>query len=121
MPIARLTLPLIWHLAFLCLGHLAPAQAMTPEQVVEELIGAPVYASDGHEVGEVVDVSTSSDGEVDAIRFRTGIFLGLGERVLVLPKGNFTVLRSAVILDVPAEAVEALNPPQSNGRLPDRD
>jgi hypothetical protein len=60
MAITRLTLPLVWHLAFLCVVYLVPAQAMTPEQMVEELIGAPVYASDGHEVGEVVDVSTSA-------------------------------------------------------------
>ncbi len=117
MPIARLTLPLIWPLAFLCVVYLAPAQAVMSEQMVEELIGAPVYASDGHEVGEVVDVSTSGDGEVDAVRIKTGTFLGLGERVMVLPKGNFVALRGAVILDVPAEAVEALSAPQ----LPDRD
>ena len=121
MPIARLTLPLVWHLAFLCIIYLVPAQAMTPEQMVEELIGAPVYASDGHEVGEVVDVSMSGGGEVDAIRIKTGTFLGLGERLLVLSKGNFMVLRGAVVLDVPAEAVEALSPPRSNGTLPDRD
>jgi sporulation protein YlmC with PRC-barrel domain len=94
---------------------------MTREQMAEELIGAPVYASDGHEVGQVVDVSTSGDGEVDAVRIKTGTFLGLGERVLVLPKGNFIALRGTVILDVPAEAVEALSPPRSNGTSPDRD
>jgi sporulation protein YlmC with PRC-barrel domain len=120
MPIARLTLPLIRHLAFLCVVCLAPAQAMTPEQMLKELIGAPVYASDGHEVGEVVDASLNGDGQVDAIRFKTGILLGLGERVLALPKGNFMVLRGAVVLDVPAEVVETLSPPQSNDTLPDR-
>ena len=121
MAITRLTLPLVWHLAFLCVVYLVPAQAMTPEQMVEELIGAPVYASDGHEVGEVVDVSMSGDGEVDAVRIKTGTFLGLGERVLILLKGNFMALRGTVILDVPAEAVEALSPPQSNDTLPDRE
>jgi sporulation protein YlmC with PRC-barrel domain len=88
--------------------------------MVEELIGAPVYASDGHEVGEVVDVSMSGDGEVDAVRIRTGTFLGLGERVLTLPKGNFMALRGAVVLDVPAEAFETLSPPQSDATA-DRD
>ena len=58
MAITRLTLPLVWHLAFLCVVYLVPAQAMTREQMVEERIGAPVYASDGHVVGEVVDAST---------------------------------------------------------------
>jgi hypothetical protein len=50
----------------------------------------------------------SGDGEVDAVRIRAGAFLGLGEHVFTLSRGNFTVLRGAVILDLPAEAVESL-------------
>jgi hypothetical protein len=85
------------------------AHAVTPEQIAREIMGAPVYASDGHEVGQVVDVSMSGDGEVDAVRVRAGaFFLGLGEHVFTLSRGNFTVLRGAVILDLPAEAVESL-------------
>jgi sporulation protein YlmC with PRC-barrel domain len=120
MPLSGFALRLLSPVAFLALALLAPAQAMTPGQMVEELIGAPVYASDGHEVGEVVDVSMSRDGEVDAVRIKTGTFLGLGERVLTLPKGNFMALRGAVVLDVPAEAIETLSPLQSDG-TPDRD
>jgi sporulation protein YlmC with PRC-barrel domain len=101
------------------LAHI-PAYAVTPEQIVRELIGAPVYASDGHEVGRVADVSMGGDGEVDAVRIKTGAFLGFGEQVLTLPRGNFTVLRGAVILDLPAEAMETMRP-TPNGTAQDRD
>ena len=64
----------------------------------------------GHEVGKAVDVSVSDDGEIDALRIKTGAFLGFGERVLALSKDDFTVLRGAVIVDLPAEAIETLRP-----------
>ena len=96
------------------------AHAITPDEFVDEVVGAPVYASDGHEVGKVVDVSVSDDGEVDAVRFKTGAFLGFGERELTLPKGSFTALRGAVVLDVPAEALETLTPMASAGAAQDR-
>jgi hypothetical protein len=97
-----------------------PAHAVTPEQITREIMGAPVYASDGHEVGQVVDVSMSGDGEVDVVRIRAGAFLGLGEHVFTLSRGNFTVLRGAVILDLPAEAVESLRA-TPNGTAQDRE
>jgi hypothetical protein len=34
--------------------------------------------------------------------------LGIGERTLEVPRGNFTVLRGAVVIDLPSEAVDAL-------------
>jgi sporulation protein YlmC with PRC-barrel domain len=105
--------------ACLNLAH-TPAHAVTPEQITREIMGAPVYVSDGHEVGQVVDVSMSGDGEVDTVRIRTGTFLGFGEQVLTLSRGNFTVLRGAVILDLPAEAMETLRPTPS-GTTQDRE
>ena len=38
----------------------------------------------------------------------TGAILGLGLRTIELPQGAFTVLRGAVVLDLPAEAVQTL-------------
>ena len=108
MTFARVSLQLAALLAVACLVQALPAQAVTSNDVIQEIIGAPVYASDGHEVGEVVDVSVSDDGEIDAVRVMTGAFLGFGERVLALSKGNFTVLRGAVVLDLPAEVLETL-------------
>ena len=93
---------------------------MTPEQIVRELMGAPVYASDGREVGQAADASMGRNGEVDAVRIKTGAFLGFGEQVLTLSRGNFTVLRGAVILDLPAEAMETMRP-TPNGTVQDRE
>jgi sporulation protein YlmC with PRC-barrel domain len=102
-------------LAWLCLTPALPAHAVTIDEVVQEIVGAPVYAADGHEVGKVVDVSVSDDGEIDAVRFKTAAFLGFGERVLALSKDDFTVLRGAVVVDLPAEAIESLRPAPAGG------
>jgi sporulation protein YlmC with PRC-barrel domain len=101
--------------ACLCLAQTLPVYAVTIDEMEQEIIGAPVYASDGHEVGEVVDVSVSDDGEIDAVRVKTGAFLGFGEHVLALSKDDFTVLRGAVVLDLPAEAIETLRPAPAGG------
>lgn len=101
--------------AWLHLAQALPAHAVTIDEMIQEIVGAPVYASDGHEVGEVVDVSVSDEGEIDAVRFKTGAFLGFGERVLAVSKGNFTVLRGAVVVDLPAEAIESLRPVPADG------
>ena len=121
MTFARLTLPFAAVVvAGLLIVQPFAAHAITPDEMVEEVVGAPVYASDGHQVGKVVDVSVSDDGEVDAVRFKTGAFLGFGERELTLRKGSFTALRGAVVLDVPAEALETLPPLASAGTGQDR-
>lgn len=96
--------------AALHLASVSPAGAVTMDETVRETIGAPVYASDGHEVGKVIDLTVSDDGEIDAVRIKTGSFLGFGQHVLALPKGSFTVLRGAVVVDLPTEALETLRP-----------
>jgi PRC-barrel domain len=75
-----------------------------------DLLGSPVFASDGAQVGEVADIATASDGTVTAVKFKTGRRLGFGERSVLVQKGMFIVLRGAVVLDFPAEAVGDLPP-----------
>jgi hypothetical protein len=82
------------------------AQAATAK--IGKLLGAAVYAADGIAVGEVADVATSEQGEVDALRVRTGSRLGFGERIIVIPKGAFKILRKGVLLEFSAEAIGAL-------------
>jgi hypothetical protein len=77
------------------------------EGAAAELIGAPVFAADGKQIGRVADVATDA-GEPQRLRFTTGAMLGIGERTLEVPRGNFTVLRGAVVVDLPSEAVDAL-------------
>jgi sporulation protein YlmC with PRC-barrel domain len=96
--------------ACLLLAPPLTSHAVTIDEMVQETMGAPVYASDGYEVGKVLDVSVGEDGEIDAVRFKTAAFLGFGERVLALSNDYFTVLRGAVVVDLPAEAIESLRP-----------
>jgi sporulation protein YlmC with PRC-barrel domain len=74
----------------------------------QELLGAPVFAADGMQIGEVSDISYDQDENPKRIRMITGSVLGLGTRTLEIPSGYFTVLRGAVVVDLPADAVAAL-------------
>ena len=71
-----------------------------------ELIGAPVYAADGIEVGRVADVSTTGS-RIDALRVSRGVPLGLGERFVVIPQPAFMIRGRRVVLpDLRAEDVD---------------
>jgi hypothetical protein len=54
----------------------------------------------------VADVSVDNDGNVDAIRIRTGSPLGFGERLVEIPTSAFTVLHGTVVLDLTPEQVD---------------
>lgn len=75
--------------------------------MVAELIGAPVLAKDGMEVGQVADISLDDELQPKRLRMTTAAVLGFGARTLEIPKGAFMPVRGAVILDVPAEAISA--------------
>jgi sporulation protein YlmC with PRC-barrel domain len=77
-------------------------------EIVAELIGGPVLAIDGTEVGRVADVSLDEDGQPARLRITTAARLGLGARVVEVPPGAFTAMRGAVVLDMPADAVGLL-------------
>jgi sporulation protein YlmC with PRC-barrel domain len=76
-------------------------------EMVAELIGAPVLARDGEEVGVVADISFDADLQPLRLRMTTGQSLGLGARTIEVPKGTFKPVRGAVLLTVSAEAVSA--------------
>ena len=80
-------------------------------EIAAELMGAPVFGADGAQVGEVADISFDEEGQARRLKIKTGAVLGFGDRTLEIPRGAFTVLRGAVVLDLPAEAVEALPQP----------
>jgi sporulation protein YlmC with PRC-barrel domain len=88
----------------------AQVQAPTQEEIIQELIGAPVFSSDGQEVGLVSDVATAADGEISAVSMKSARFLGMGEAEVSLPYGSFTTLRGAIVLGFPADGVEGLLP-----------
>ena len=78
----------------LCAIAIAPVASAQSHQ---ELIGAPVYAADGAEVGRVADVS-STGKEIDALRVSLGMSLGLGERSVIIPQPAFMIRRGKVVL-----------------------
>jgi sporulation protein YlmC with PRC-barrel domain len=78
-------------------------------EMVAELIGAPVLANDGTEVGEVADISFDNELQPQRLRMTTAAILGFGVRTLEIPKGAFMPVRGAVILHVPAKAVSAFS------------
>src|SRR4051794_741221 len=74
-------------------------------EMVAELIGAPVLAIDGTEVGLVADVAFDGELQPESLRMTTSAVLGLGTRTLQVPKDAFTPVRGAVVLRVQAEEV----------------
>jgi hypothetical protein len=73
-------------------------------ETVAVLIGAPVFSADGLKIGVVADVATDDAGAPERIRFTADSTLG-AERQLELPLEAFSLLRGAVVVDLPAEAV----------------
>jgi sporulation protein YlmC with PRC-barrel domain len=102
--VGSLLCPTVGHAQVPMPGSIALAEA----EIAAELIGAPVFAADGPQVGEVADVETDEDGQPIRIRMTAGAILGLGARTVELPPKSFTVLRGAVVIDLPAEVVQAL-------------
>jgi hypothetical protein len=84
------------------------------------LIGASVFA-DGREVGKLADLSFTEDGRIDRIRVSTGAVLGFGARTVEIPKGGYTLLRDAVLLDFPASALDTFPTVTVETALPEDD
>jgi sporulation protein YlmC with PRC-barrel domain len=87
----------------------AKAEKVDPEatEMAAELVGAPVFSTDGVEVGEVADIKFDEKLQPHSLRILTAAVLGLGTRIVEVPKDAFIALRGAVALRVPAEAMEA--------------
>jgi PRC-barrel domain len=79
---------------------------LTPQ--MSELMGAPVFAANGPEVGEVSAVAMAGDGIITEVRVTTASALGLGMRTVVLPPGTYVALRGAVVVDLSSAEFDAL-------------
>jgi hypothetical protein len=77
-------------------------------ELAADLVGAPVYAADGPEVGRVADVASDEDGSPQAVRILTDANLGFGPRTITVGRQLFTALQGAIVIDLPAEAVHSL-------------
>jgi len=81
---------------------------MEAAEMTANLIGAPVFSTDGSAVGEVADIFFNEENEPTGLKMKAAAHLGLGTRIINVPKGAFIVLRGAVVLEMPAGAVPAL-------------
>lgn len=108
-------MPLIPALIAAVLMLSLAAAAQTPgkldleaAELAAELIGRPVHSADGVEVGTVNDLSFDDQGQPDRLRIDISRHLGFGSRTVEVPPGAFMTLRGAVVLDLPADGVQAL-------------
>jgi sporulation protein YlmC with PRC-barrel domain len=95
-------------LILFAVGLASPAQALTQAEIVSELIGAPVYSTDGEEVGTVAEIALSEDQEFETLVMKTDRRLGFGEHTVQVPASAFIAFRGSVVLDLPAASMDAL-------------
>jgi PRC-barrel domain len=81
---------------------------MEAAEMAADLIGAPVFCTDGSEVGEVADILFNEENEPTGLKMKAASHLGLGARIINVPRGAFIAMRGAVVLEMPASAVHAL-------------
>ena len=72
------------------------------------LVSLPVYSVDGQELGEVVKVTASADGEIRHLYVEMPEFLGLGAKTVRIPVGMFERTEDRVKLMLTADAVSML-------------
>src|SRR5262245_35526309 len=89
-------------------GLSASAQALTQQEIAQELIGSPVYSMQGQAIGTVVDVALDEDEQFRNLSLKTSGRLGFGERTVKVPGSAFIVLRGAVVLELPMESLKEL-------------
>lgn len=75
---------------------------------IAELIGLPVWSSDGKEIGLVVAASSGIDGKVQSIDVAVGSFLGFGERTVMVTADKFQNLGERVLLALTVQEVQSL-------------
>ena len=95
---------LIWR----CQGEVPGNLDQEADEMLAELIGAPVFAAGGREIGSVADISFDEQGRPKRLLVATEANLGLGARTVNIPTGTFMVLRGAVVLDWTPEQVQQL-------------
>ena len=72
------------------------------------LIGLSVFSSDGSKMGTVQSVATAPDGKATAIHLKTGGFLGIGGKLVVIPDTKFTKTGDRIQLSMTSDEVSKL-------------
>jgi hypothetical protein len=85
-------------------------QALGVAALVVDLQGWPIVA-DGGEVGKALSVLVSADGDIEGVRARVSVPMGIGTRVVDIPAEILSLTRDAVVLHVSvAELIESATP-----------
>jgi len=95
----------------LLLGLLVAPTSLNAQAANSDLrvVGLPVLAADGIKIGQVADVSKTTDGHISQIRVLTGSVLGFGERVVEIPQTAFKIRDGSVVLfDLTSDSVAQL-------------
>ena len=100
-------------LVSVCYAQMPGKANLEGAEAAARLIGAPVLATDGMEVGKLADVMFNEEGTPTRIRIDAASHLGLGTRRVEIPKGAFTMSIGRVVLELPADTVLTL-PEQAN-------
>jgi hypothetical protein len=77
-------------------------------QGLAALRGLPVHASDGKELGQVVDVNRGPDGAIHSIQVDVGRWLGLGSKVVTIGTDKFEHLADKLRLHLRGEEVQSM-------------
>ncbi len=90
-----------------------PSKGATGGQAVapttkDVAVGAAVFGSDGKKVGEIKGVKSEPSGSIQEIHVKTGGFLGLGGRVVVIPGTKIAKGGQAIQLALTTEEVSKL-------------
>ena len=98
--------------ALLATGNIGRAEmpgkiALETAEIVAALTGAPVFAADGTQVGNVAAIKVNEEGEPTSVHVDVPLHLGLGARTLEI-RHSFVLLPGAVALILSADAVWVL-------------
>jgi hypothetical protein len=74
-----------------------------PAQTETDLMGLPVYSSDGQKLGEITQVG-NADGQM-AVRAEMGEFLGIGSKSVIIPAEVYEQKGDRIELTMTAEEV----------------
>lgn len=75
---------------------------------MERAIGAPVRTGQGEEVGEISDVVLTVDGKADRAILSVGGYLGVGDKLVVIPYDSLTFAADhAVLTDITQQELKA--------------
>ncbi len=85
----------------------AGGQAQAPS-IKDVAVGAAVFGSDGKKVGEIKGVKSGPSGSIQEIHVKTGGFLGLGGKIVVIPGAKITKGGQAIQLALTTEEVSKM-------------